>query len=312
MHSDALVVSSGEIITRNLRAYSLTDIYYLDIRNMRQSTFPLSLLLALVLASSSFTLFAQETNQKNGQRPLVILGREAERCETLLEQLRAATDVVDFQSLPVIETEAEDFVIPTVEVGKKPVFLFTSPRGVEYFFAKETLPKDAFVVALGKGTQRIIEAHGAECHLVSSIETTKGMAEELANYFGSLDRPITDFHFIQPTCDIAGRGIQKRLESLGAIFTRVESYRVIPHPQLREELSQLTEAPRLVLFYSPSGVRAWKESSELLPAAASIGPVTSKVLKENGFDVICESPTPHEEDLVATVLRALSLIVTAK
>ena len=174
------------------------------------------------------------------------------------------------------------------------------------------MPKDAFVVALGIGTQRTIEAHGAECHLVSSIETTKGMAEELANYFGSLDRPITDFHFIQPTCDIAGRGIQKRLESLGAIFTRVESYRVIPHPQLREELSQLTEAPRLVLFYSPSGVRAWKESSELLPAAASIGPVTSKVLKENGFDVICESPTPHEEDLVATVLRALSILQVTK
>lgn len=310
MHGDALVVSSGEIIIRNLRAYGLTDIYYLDIRNMRQSTFPLSLLLAIVLASS-FTLFAQETNQKNGQRPLVILGREAERCETLLEQLRAATDAVDFQSLPVIETEAEDFVIPSVG-DRKPVFLFTSPRGVEYFFAKETLPKDAFVVALGKGTQRTIEAHGAECHLVSSIETTKGMAEELANYFGSLDRPITDFHFIQPTCDIAGRGIQKRLESLGAIFTRVESYRVIPHPQLREELSQLTEAPRLVLFYSPSGVRAWKESSELLPAAASIGPVTSKVLKENGFEVICESPTPHEEDLVATVLRALSILQVTK
>lgn len=278
---------------------------------MKHSDFFFSLLFALAVISSALPLMAQQDQQVGTSKPLVILGREAERCETLLEQLRAATDAVDFRSLPVIETQAEDFVIPSVG-DRKPVFLFTSPRGVEYFFAKETLPKDAFVVALGIGTQRTIEAHGAECHLVSGIETTKGMAEELANYFGSLDRPITDFHFIQPTCDIAGRGIQKRLESLGAIFTRVESYRVIPHPQLREELSQLAEAPRLVLFYSPSGVRAWKESSVLLPAAASIGPVTSKVLKENGFEVICESPTPHEEDLVETILRALSLIVAAK
>ncbi|MBR8702854.1 uroporphyrinogen-III synthase [Porphyromonas levii] len=273
---------------------------------MRRQTFGLSLLCA-ALFMTAVPMAAQQDSVKIGEdKPLVILGREEERCLTLLEQLKSAAPDNDYRVVPMIQTQPMPFELPVVEEGKQPVFLFTSPRAVEYFVAQDSLPKGAKVMALGTGTQKAIEESGYKCDLVSSVETTKGMAEELLKYFEASEKPIGAYHFIQPTCDIAGDFIQKTLEGAGATYTRLEIYQVVGHPALSEELSQLTQEPKVVLFYSPSGVRSWVGVSDLRPAVVSIGPVTSKELRENGFTTIYESPTPHEEDLLATLLNAFS------
>lgn len=266
-------------------------------------------LICSALLATALPMSAQE-GSVGETKPIVILGREAERCHTLMEQLQTAAPDNDYRAVPVIRTEAMDFELPDVEEDKQPVFLFTSPRAVEFFVARHTLPAGALVMALGTGTQKALETQGYKCDLVSSVETTRGMAKEIAKYPESVGKPIEAFHFIQPTCDIAGTFIQKTLEGLGATFTRVETYRVVDHPTLKEALSQLPQAPQLVLFYSPSGVKAWVNASELRPAVVSIGPVTSEQLKAVGFTTIFESPTPHEEDLLATLIQALGKIKT--
>lgn len=259
--------------------------------------YSLIVLLCVTMLATSLPITAQ-----------VIIAREEERCTTLLQHLRESKPSEVFIALPVIDTGALPFELPEMQAGVQPAFLFTSPRGVEFFVANHQIPDKALVMALGRGTERALLGAGYRCDLVSSVETTKGMAEAIVSYFATIDRPIHDVHFIQPTCDIAGRAIENRLKGLGATFTRVETYAVKGHSELKQKISCLAKTPKLILFYSPSGVRSWVGASELRPPVVSIGPVTSETLRKYGFTVIYESPTPHEQDLLTTTLHALSEI----
>lgn len=233
-------------------------------------------------------------------KSLAIIGREQERCETLLRQLSRIFPELEVRAVPMIQTSAVPFEVPKTSPQIAPVYLFSSPRAVIHFFERATLPDGANVVSIGRGTSRELYKHDVHPGFISSVENAIGMAPEMLAYLKSV---IGRSEIIQPTSDIAGDFLQDYFKARGVRYHKLVTYTVAPHDGLPNFVSQLTESPKFVVFYSPSGVRAWAKSSHYRPTAISIGPATTQELINEGWKEIHESRTPDGEDLLAAVTK---------
>ncbi|XP_059470967.1 uroporphyrinogen-III synthase [Neocloeon triangulifer] len=84
-------------------------------------------------------------------------------------------------------------------------------------------------------------------------------------------------------------------------------YKTIPNPCLKSELENIfvkeeTEWPKLLIFFSPSGLKAVMENlvnCEIINFCklVSIGPSTSTAIRENGFTVWAEAENPNPKSL---------------
>lgn len=231
-------------------------------------------------------------------KPYAIIGREAERSKQLRERLAALYDGLSIESIPFIETHPVAFDLP--EYKGTSLFLFTSPRAVEMFFKSIKLPIGCLVASIGAATSKALIARGIAPAFTSNIENAQGMAPELhQNLLSSGQAP----HIIQPTSNIAGQHLREYFVARGFEYTLLTTYEVQPSNQLKDKLSHFSHAPEWVMFYSPSGVRAWCEASPFStdPIAFSIGPSTTKELRKLGWQAIFESNCPHKDDIIETI-----------
>lgn len=231
-------------------------------------------------------------------KPYAIIGREAERSKQLRERLAALYDGLSIESIPFIETHPLAFDLPDYQGTT--LFLFTSPRAVEMFFQSKKLPNGCLVASIGAATSKALKARGIAPSFTSNIENAKGMAPELLQYIQNNGQAP---HIIQPTSNIAGQHLRDYFEARGFEYTLLTTYEVLPSNQLKDKLSRFSHAPEWVMFYSPSGVRAWYEASPFPtnPIAFSIGPSTTKKLRKLGWQAIFESNCPHEDDIIETI-----------
>lgn len=227
-----------------------------------------------------------------------IIGRELMRSKQIRDQLSATFHSLEVRCIPFITTIEVPFELPTPR--KTPLYLFTSPRNVEIFFKKATLPKEALIASIGFATTKALCDIGHEPHFTSPIENARGMAPELLQY---ITVQTQQFHIIQPSSNIAGHYLYDFFKEKGFEYTRLVTYEVQSNPELKRQLSLLETPPEWVLFYSPSGVRAWSEVSSSRPLAFSIGPVTTKELEKEGWSEIHESDSPHEIDIIRTITK---------
>lgn len=228
-----------------------------------------------------------------------IIGREPERSERVRSELVTTFHDLEVLSIPFITIAPVPFELPNPE--KTPLFLFTSPRSVEVFFRSvPQLPKGAYVASIGYATAKTLCNMGIEPHFIGSTENSKSLAPELLQYIGIQS---LRFHVIQPTSNIAGRYLDEFFNSRGIEYTRLVTYDVLPDPSLKDRLSQLSGNPEWVLFYSPGGVEAWTAATDMRPLAFAIGPVTAEKLRSTGWDKVYESETPHEIDIIRTIVK---------
>lgn len=228
-----------------------------------------------------------------------IIGREEERNEHLKALIEATFDGLRICSIPLIQTEGIKFTLPHT-CGAEPIFLFTSPRAVTFFFERAQLPKGALVTSIGHATTRALCQNGVEPHFTSSVESAHGMAPELLHF---IKTKVAGYEIIQPCSNIAGNYLEEYFGGVGVPFHKLTTYQVTSHPALSEEIAKLSSPPEWILFYSPSGVRAWSEATEMRTVAFSIGPSTTQELQQQGWQEIHESKSPQKEEIIKTLTK---------
>ncbi|MDO5036523.1 MAG: uroporphyrinogen-III synthase [Porphyromonas sp.] len=233
---------------------------------------------------------------------MAIIGREAGWSEALRQELSDRYPALEVVSQPMIQTREIDFELPALAPTKTPVYLFTSPRSVRHFLDRTTLPRTAITVALGRGTARALREFGIEPALIGSVETAEGLAPEVHHFLSQREGEHT---IIQPTSHIAGNYLRDYLSERGIEYHTVTTYEVVLHPELEAFLAALRRPIAFIIFYSPSGVRAWSHATQLRPRAISIGPVTAEELRRNGWKELYESQGSSDQELLETVINSI-------
>lgn len=207
--------------------------------------------------------------------------------------------------IPAIEIEEnKDSLKPYVEsIESFNHIVFTSPNSVNVFF---NILKDAKVdvrklkgniYSIGEGTEHALNEVGIISDYKSKVSTSEAMAEDLKVRVRAGEKVLI------PTTALSRGVIAKELEKIGADVTVVNIYETKKGKILNENSFKDVD---VIVFTSPStfnnlcemvGLDKIKEKK-----IVSIGPVTSKELKEKQMDFVeCESPT--EEEIIKLLLE---------
>jgi len=164
------------------------------------------------------------------------------------------------------------------------------------------------VAAIGEATADAARKHGLPVTLIPGAYVAEAMVEALAKHAAGQK-------FLLARAEVARDVIVDALRSVGAKVDVVDAYRnVLPEAApalLREALEQAIDA---VTFTSSSSVTHLKEAAEKAGIAfpfagvpaVSIGPITSKTLREAGWEPAIEA-APHDiHGLVEAVTQILS------
>lgn len=188
--------------------------------------------------------------------------------------------------------------------------VFTSANGVEAFFERlwETRPEASMTslrfAAIGPRTAESLSERGHQAEVVPS----RFVAEEV---FHALEKRtlVRDQRFLLPRADIAREALPDLLRRSGALVDVVVAYRTLPATEDVRRASELVRRSEvdLVTFTSASTVRSFfaglDPSLRGRVAAASIGPVTSRALRELGVEPAVEAETYTVQGLVEAIAR---------
>jgi uroporphyrinogen III methyltransferase/synthase len=252
-------------------------------------------------------------------RPLrgkrVVVTRTRHQASDLSRRLRdLGADVLE---MPTIRTEpsqgddAREFARMVVDVNTYEWLIFTSPNAVEYFFeAFYKIRSDAReiggarIAAVGPGTAAKLK----EYHLAVDLMPKKHVAEALARAFvdevGSIENTMMLWVRAKGARDV----ISQTLGKAGVILDEAIAYQTVPETE--DPTGALKrfqeEGADIITFTSASTVECFLDLGLSIPEGckiASIGPVTSEAVDENGYSVDLEATDHDIPGLVAAVLK---------
>ncbi|MFA6599525.1 MAG: uroporphyrinogen-III synthase [Candidatus Omnitrophota bacterium] len=199
-------------------------------------------------------------------------------------------------------------------LGEFDRILFTSANGVEFFLRRLNQKKVSLkslrrvpLGAIGDGTAAALAAAGLRAGVVPDRFTSEGLYRALKE-----KRQIRGRSFLLLRADIATAFLPRALRRDGAKVTEVTVYRTVPsgRGKAREHLRRdllagkidfvtLTSASTVRHFFSLLPRSLWKK---MKCRFVSIGPVTSRALREYGHKSALEAKTHN----LAGLLEALS------
>ncbi len=247
-----------------------------------------------------------------GRRIVVTRAREqAGRLSQLLYEQGA--EVVSLPMLRVVPpTDRHAFAEAVVNARHHDWLVFSSPNGVQKFFdAFFAVYEDlrdlggARIAALGPGTAAELRKRG----LMVDVAPREAVAEKLIEEF---DRKKDDFGGLAHCTMLwvhaqqARRLIFDELTKRKAIVDECIAYDVEAADSLLAE-RLLAQGTDLITFTSSSTVRYFTKMGLHLPKGcrvASMGPITTRALKEAGMRVDMEAPLHTIESLVETICCA--------
>ena len=177
--------------------------------------------------------------------------------------------------------------------------VFTSSNGVRSVadLAAGLVVDHPGLAAVGQATAASLRTLGAAVTFVPSRATAQDLAAEL---------PLRgDNRVLAPLAELAGPDLVDGLTRRGFRVQRVEAYRLVevpPEPWQRSAAGAVDAA----IFTSPSLVDGYRSAglAPLPPVLVSIGPRTSKRMREQGMPPTVEAD-PHDVDgIVAALVRA--------
>jgi uroporphyrinogen III methyltransferase/synthase len=189
---------------------------------------------------------------------------------------------------------------------------FTSVNGVDYFFKHLRALKidirsfaHAKIAAVGPKTAEALEARGIYPICLPSTFDQSHLFEHVQNEIGETDIVLL------PRADIAADTLPSLLKLKGATVTEVSVYETVSATEHASELLQIIEENliHVITFTSSSTVHTLCEMiasngfdpKEVLKniAIATIGPMTSQTVREQGLTVTYEAKQATVESLVA-------------
>jgi len=188
--------------------------------------------------------------------------------------------------------------------------VFTSENGVEAFLNRfRQLKKDARILshakiaAIGPGTKAKLNSYLLEPDLVPATFTTVG----LLNAFRKLK--IMKKHFLLLRTNIAPDLLRVSLEKSGAVVREIPVYRTEKPEGLSRKVAELIHQYPIdyITFTSSSTVQhffeALRNGRHLGAKLISIGPVTSKTIRQFGAKVDRQARVPSISGLVNAVVE---------
>lgn len=250
-------------------------------------------------------------------RPLfgkrVAITRTREQAGTLRSELEAlGADVIE---IPTIKTmppaDTVEFAELVQDAHKYEWLIFTSPNGVDRFFEVffkmyEDLRSigGVRIAAIGPGTAAKLRALHLGVDLVPKTSTAEGLLEALLNTeeFGSVENHL--FLLVRPAGarDVVATGLTKA----GAIVDEAIAYQTVPETDdpTGAQARFREGGADVITFASASAVEHFLALNLPLPPhtkIASIGPITSRALRERGLRVDAEAATHDLPGLIAAV-----------
>ena len=187
--------------------------------------------------------------------------------------------------------------------------IFTSANGVDRFFSMIDGDSRSLagckICSIGTGTSNRLKYYGIKPDLVPERFTSVGIFEAL-----TLKNEVKGKRFLLPRTDIAGRDLPEKLRLAGADVTDVQAYRTVPG-SISGEVKDAIKSGKvdIVVFASSSSVKNFasivrKEIGQLPEniAYVSIGPETSKAIREENMEVKIEAAEHTIQGLVSAIL----------
>ncbi len=253
------------------------------------------------------------------ERPLrgkrVVVTRTRNQASELSRRLRElGADVLEMPTIrlePSQGEEAREFARMVVDAHTYEWLIFTSPNAVEYFFdAFYKIRSDAReiggarIAAVGPGTAAKLK----EYHMATDLMPKKHVAEALAEAFRTEVGSIENTTMLWVRAKGARDVLSKQLNEAGVILDEAVAYRTVPETgdptgavkRFREEGADI------ITFTSASTVECFLDLGLSIPEGcriASIGPVTSAAIAENGYQPDAEAKDHHIPGLVEAVLK---------
>jgi uroporphyrinogen-III synthase len=164
------------------------------------------------------------------------------------------------------------------------------------------------VAAIGAGTARALEEAGLPVSVIAKEYVAEALLEALPGSFGGASVLIA-------RSEIARDVIPEALRGRGAQVDVVEAYRtVVPRDSVEKIVEAFAEKPpETATFTSSSTVTHFfhllHEAGYVRPdgmLAISIGPITSRTLRDHGWEPAAEADPHDVAGLVAATVRVLS------
>lgn len=251
-----------------------------------------------------------ETRPLFGKR--IAVTRTRQQAGALVEQLRALG--ADAYELPTIRIEPSpkkrEFYQLVSDAHEYDWIVFTSPNGVDAFFEVfYTLFKDARSIG-GVRIAAIGPATAARVHhyrFAVDLQPEKYVAEEIVKAFQA-ETTVDNLKILLARAEGAREVLAAELTRLGGIVDEAIAYRTVPETEdVSGGIARFrAEGADVITFTSSSTAENFAALKLPLPAGlqiASIGPITSKTVRQLGLDVDIEAEVHDIPGLVAAIAR---------
>jgi uroporphyrinogen III methyltransferase/synthase len=216
--------------------------------------------------------------------------------------------VIEIEPLPMTGDEIGDGIEVLLD-HREGLVCFTSPNSVREFFLVlyAAIQADARalagwkVAAIGKTTARSLAEHGISADVVPE----RAVAESLLETLGS--QSLKGRQVLIPRAESAREVLPEGLRELGAEVTVMPLYRTVPVTPDDSVLEEARTADAITFTSGSTVTNLLAAVPEGLPGLAnvSIGPVTSKAMREAGIEVTAEASQSDLEGLSVAVAEAL-------
>ncbi|MDF1657756.1 MAG: uroporphyrinogen-III C-methyltransferase [Verrucomicrobiales bacterium] len=252
------------------------------------------------------------------ERPLygkrVVVTRTQKQSGKMSKQLRdLGADVLEMPTIRMAHSQGDDvreFAQCVTEAHTYDWLIFTSPNAVEYFFdAFYKIREDARAIggariaAVGPGTSAKLK----EYHMATDLMPEKHVAEELAEAFKKEVGSIENTTMLWVRAKGARDVLSKELIDAGVILDEAIAYETFSETEdpTGAVARFKEEGADFITFTSASTVDGFLDMGLSIPdetAIASIGPITSATLVENGYDPDKEAETNDIPGLIQAVV----------
>lgn len=239
----------------------------------------------------------------------IAVTRTRKQAGELIDQLRELG--ADAYELPTIRieppTDVKEFYELVAYAHSYDWLVFTSPNGVDAFFeAFFKLYKDARelggakIAAIGPATAARVAAY----HLQVDLQPDKYVAEAVVKAFKEKES-VENLKILLARAEDARDVLPIELAKLGAIVDEAIAYRTVPETDAEAGIQRYREEGADIVTFTSSSTAENFAALKLAPPpeAASIGPITSRTLRELGYPIGIEATKHDIPGLVAAIAK---------
>ncbi len=237
----------------------------------------------------------------------IVVTRTRKQASKLSEKLkRYGAEVIEFPTIVIERGPETNFLKDKInELNTYKWIVFTSQNAVNIFFDTMKEMKldtrslgNAKIAVIGSATGDELGKYG----IVPDIVPEKFVAESLLESFK--DEDLKDVKILLPCSEQARLTLKEGLESMGAVVDRVHIYRAEkPDYTGSGILERINDADIVTFTSSSTALNFFSLVNETNAVKASIGPITSKTIKELGHSVDLEAEDYTVDGLVEAMIR---------